>query len=166
MNKRPRRNLWYSTAYWLDRLSKIWSLTERKNQWNENSNAKWALCDRVLLSTFERFFFRFQCKPKETLRTTVEIFYYLVSVVLCTAMADVQRATDKIILDVNHKESIYWSDNLNEIGQKFASISNKNEMFSIPSNANRFNPMVPAKLKFIAINKSILILIENGKHLL
>lgn len=36
------------------------------------------------------------------------------SVVLCTAMADVQRATDEIILDVNHEESIYWSDNLNK----------------------------------------------------
>lgn len=38
--------------------------------------------------------------------------FYIKAIVLRTAVADVQWAADEIVLNVNHQECVYWSNNL------------------------------------------------------
>lgn len=86
-------------------------------------------------------------------------------IVLSTATAYIQRATNEIVLNINHQKRIDWTNNLcMENLQKITMmVAIYHSLFIW---IHRFDPVVPAKLKFVAIDESVLIFIENCEHLL
>lgn len=53
-------------------------------------------------------------KIKKLLRLKMlQSFTYFEAIVLCTATSNIQCATDEVVLNVNDKECIHWTNNLN-----------------------------------------------------
>lgn len=82
---------------------------------------------------------------------------------LCTAIANIQWAAYKVILYIDDEKCVDWANNLKRQNQN--NIRQNRIEFISSVNIYSFDPIVPAKLKFVAINEAILVHIKDVKHL-